>query len=133
MRWNTIKYLIQRNTTPSGGPENIRTARREFQQGLGLAPERGPGYPVSTGTVVGVQRNDVGKYGKTINLKFSHNGKTYYAFYSHLSEVWCSEGQEITDINSMIGAVGDTGNAKGIAAGRISWQPALSWSLRLCF
>lgn len=111
---NTTKY----NTF--GWVRKYKDGTPKFHKGWDLVAPMGTAvYPVSTGKVVGVQRNDVGKYGRTINLKFSHNGKTYYAFYSHLSEVYCSEGQEINDLNMIIGAVGDSGNAKGIAANKV--------------
>lgn len=75
--------------------------------------------PVATGEVVGVQFNDVGSYGRTINLKFTHDGKTYYAFYAHSMNVLVTNGFEAESTSLPIGWVGDSGNAKGIAASKV--------------
>lgn len=51
-------------------------------------------FPVAIGEVVGVQYDD-GSYGRTINLKFSHDGKTCYAFYAHPMNVLVTTGCEV--------------------------------------
>lgn len=90
---------------------------KRFHKGWDLVQPWGtPVYPVSVGEVVGVQYNDVGNYGKMINLRFEHNGKTFYAFYAHLSNVMVTHGFKVEYTNIPIGSIGDTGNAKGIAA-----------------
>ena len=92
----------------------------KFHKGWDLQQPMGtPVYAVAPGEIVGVQYNDVGNYGKTINLKFEHNGKTYWAFYAHLNSIWVSTGDRITDTRYGIGTVGDTGNAKGIADSKV--------------
>lgn len=91
-----------------------------FHKGWDLQQPMGtPVFPVSTGDIVGVQYSDVGNYGKSITLKFEHNGKTYYAFYAHLFNVMVTEGFKVEYTNLPIGSVGDTGNAKGIAASKV--------------
>lgn len=47
------------------------------------------------------------------------NGKKRYAFYAHLSEVFVNAGDVIESTSTYIGAVGNTGNAKGIAADKV--------------
>lgn len=104
-RWNTF-----------GWTRKYKDGRPRFHKGWDLQQPMGtPVYPVSTGKVFSVQRQDVGDYGKSINLHFEYDGTVYYAFYAHLSDVWVSGGDIIETTNMQIGAVGDTGNAKGIA------------------
>ncbi|MGQ0540380.1 MAG: M23 family metallopeptidase [Blastocatellia bacterium] len=88
----------------------------DLQQPMGTAV-----FPVSKGEVVGVTYVDKpgSKYGITINLKFEHNGKKRYAFYAHLMMAMVAVGQIIEYTNIPIGLVGDTGNAKGIAADKV--------------
>jgi murein DD-endopeptidase MepM/ murein hydrolase activator NlpD len=104
-RWNTF-----------GWTRKYKDGSPKFHKGWDLQQPRGTAvYPASTGEIVGVQHNDVGDYGRTINLKFKYNGNTYYAFYAHLDSVWVNQGDEITSTSMQIGAVGDSGNALGIA------------------
>ena len=84
-----------------------------------VAPMGTPVFAVSTGEVVGVQYNDIGSYGRTINLKFQHEGETYYAFYAHLLNVLVTKGFEVQLTGIPIGWVGDSGNATGIAASKV--------------
>lgn len=92
----------------------------KFHKGWDLQqPKWTPVYPVSTGVITDVQMGDVGKYGRSITLKFKHDGKTYWAFYAHLEMVMFPAGFEVTKTNLAIGFVGDSGNAKGIDADKV--------------
>jgi murein DD-endopeptidase MepM/ murein hydrolase activator NlpD len=118
LEYNQILNSSKYNTF--GWVRKYKDGTPKFHKGWDLQQPMGtPVYPVSLGTVVGIQNSDVGDYGKTINLKFEHNGKTFYAFYAHLSSVWVTEGFEVQYTSIPIGAVGDTGNAKGIAASKV--------------
>lgn len=91
-----------------------------FHKGWDLVAPKGTlVLPVETGKVFSVQRSDKGKYGKYINYQFTWGGKKRYAFYAHLSEVFVNAGDVIESTSTYIGAVGDTGNAKGIAADKV--------------
>ncbi len=118
LEWNQILNHSKYNTY--GWVRKYDDGTPKFHKGWDLvAPTGTQVFPVATGKVVNVQTKDVGSYGKTINLRFEENGKTYYAFYAHLSSVNVSIGQVISATNMCIGAVGDTGNAKGIAANKV--------------
>ncbi len=115
LEWNMI--LGSRRYNTFGWTRKYKDGSAKFHKGWDLVSPKGtPIFPVATGKVVNVQTNDVGDYGKTINLEFEEDGKTFYAFYAHLSAVNVSVGEVITATNMRIGSVGDTGNAKGIAA-----------------
>lgn len=109
-KWNTF-----------GWTRKYKDGTPRFHKGWDLQQPMGTlVFPVSTGEIVGVQYNDVGDYGRTITLKFKHHdGKTYYAFYAHLLTVMVTEGFMVERTDLPIGWVGDSGNAKGIAADKV--------------
>jgi murein DD-endopeptidase MepM/ murein hydrolase activator NlpD len=118
LEYNQILNRSKYNTF--GWVREHKDGSPRFHKGWDLQQPKGtPVFPVSTGTIVGVQYSDKGKYGKTITLKFEHDGRTCYAFYAHLSNVSVTEGFEVKYTNIPIGNVGDTGNAKGIAADKV--------------
>lgn len=91
-----------------------------FHKGWDLVAPKGTlVLPVAPGKVFSVEKTDKGKYGKFINFQFDLNGKKRYAFYAHLSEVFVNAGDVIESTSTYMGAVGDTGNAKGIAADKV--------------
>lgn len=118
MEWNKILNRTKYNTF--GWVRKYSDGSPRLHQGWDLVAPMGTlVFPVATGEVVGVQFNDVGSYGRTINLKFTHDGKTYYAFYAHLMNVLVTNGFEVESTSLPIGWVGDSGNAKGIAASKV--------------
>lgn len=56
-----------------------------------------------------------GTYGKTLGIKGTYNGETYYFFYAHLSERSVAKGDKVT-AGDPIGKTGQSGNASGQAA-----------------
>lgn len=81
-----------------------------------VSPMGTPVYPVNVGTVtsVALHPKQGDKYGKYVNLRFTKDGVDFWAFYAHLSSVLVMPGQEITSTTTVLGHVGDTGNAQGI-------------------
>ncbi|HEX8576671.1 MAG TPA: peptidoglycan DD-metalloendopeptidase family protein, partial [Flavobacterium sp.] len=55
---------------------------------------------------------DSGTYGKTLNIKGTYKGTTYYFFYAHLSARDVKKGDKVT-AGGTIGKTGQTGNASG--------------------
>lgn len=86
-----------------------------------VAPMGTPVYPVAHGTVTSTRPSPKpgSQYGKTINFKFTEDGIDYWAFYAHLSAIDVQPGEVITSTSQIIGRVGDTGNASGIAASKV--------------
>jgi murein DD-endopeptidase MepM/ murein hydrolase activator NlpD len=52
------------------------------------------------------------QWGYRVRLKFTHDGKTFYAFYSHLEKALIGKAS-VTE-GSPLGLTGMTGNAKGL-------------------
>jgi murein DD-endopeptidase MepM/ murein hydrolase activator NlpD len=52
-------------------------------------------------------------YGNQIEIEFSENGKTYRAFYAHLSAISVSLFQVVKE-GQVIGSTGHTGNANNL-------------------
>lgn len=81
-------------------------------QGVDLkAPQGTPVYPIGPGIVIDTSSNPKG--GQTV--KVSHEDGHVISYYAHLSQISVTSGQPVT-LNTVIGAVGDTGNAKGRGA-----------------
>ena len=120
LEWNQILNRSKYNTFGWVRRDSAGNPGKRFHQGWDLVAPMGTlVFPVSQGEVVGVQYSDVGSYGRTINLKFEHDGKTYYAFYAHLLNVLVTPGFHVEHTTLPIGWVGDSGNAKGIAASKV--------------
>ena len=79
-------------------------------QGVDL---RAPGgtsiYPLAPGVVTNVANNSVG--GLNLNIDHRNGVRSYYA---HLASINVKKGDEV-DFDTVIGTVGDSGNAKGTA------------------
>lgn len=75
------------------------------------APRGTPIYPIAPGKVILVA--DTPKGGK--NIKISHEEGQVVSYYAHLDSINVSNGQEVK-MTTVVGTVGDTGNAKGRGA-----------------
>jgi murein DD-endopeptidase MepM/ murein hydrolase activator NlpD len=75
------------------------------------APQGTPVYPIGPGVVIDISSNPKG--GQAI--KVSHEDGHVVSYYAHLSQISVTKGQNVT-LETVIGAVGDTGNAKGRGA-----------------
>lgn len=75
------------------------------------APKGTPVHPIGPGKVIEVREYPKG--GKT--CKVSHEEGAVVSYYAHMDRVNAAAGQEV-DFNSVLGAVGDSGNAKGRGA-----------------
>ena len=75
------------------------------------APKGSPIYPIAPGEVVETRVYPNG--GNT--LKVSHEDGGVVSYYAHLDSVSVSVGQPV-DFDTVLGAMGDTGNAKGRGA-----------------
>jgi murein DD-endopeptidase MepM/ murein hydrolase activator NlpD len=86
-----------------------KTVRPHY--GVDLAAFRGaPIYPIGPGVVKATQPTSVGRSG--ISVQISHEDGKVLSFYSHLDKIRVSVGEEV-DFNTVIGDMGDSGNAKG--------------------
>ncbi|KKN66637.1 hypothetical protein LCGC14_0469720 [marine sediment metagenome] len=87
-----------------------QTVRPHFGMDL-AAPSGSPVYPIGPGVVERTQQEPKGRGGRTIHL--SHEEGKVTSYYSHLDKVNVSVGDKV-DINTVIGGLGDSGNAKGV-------------------
>lgn len=93
----------------SGGfaPNSIRSNGRSGHFGVDM---RAPGgtavYPLAAGIVTNVASNALG--GNVINITHANGVRSYYA---HLGSAKVFKGDKV-DLNTVIGSVGDSGNAK---------------------
>jgi len=88
----------------------VRVHHHRPHQGWDLLAAPGtPVYAIADGELTSRFSSS---YGKTATLKFKHGGRTYYAFYAHLSVVSMAN-VSVTE-GTVIGKTGMTGNAKGI-------------------
>lgn len=79
--------------------------------GLDLASEKGvPVYPIAPGVVI--ETATYPKGGKT--LKIAHEDGQVVSYYAHLHRVLVSKGEDV-NFNTVIGEMGNTGNAKDTA------------------
>ncbi|MHC1774115.1 MAG: M23 family metallopeptidase [Lentimicrobium sp.] len=69
-------------------------------------------FAVGSGKVIFI--HDRGDYGLQLCHSFEHKGKTYYAFYAHLSEAYVGRGSKI-EIDDLIAKTGKSGNASNLA------------------
>jgi len=90
----------------------INVTHIQGHEGIDLKSDRGsPIYPIASGIVT--EARDYPKGGKTV--KVSHEDGKVVSYYAHMDVVHVSPGQEVTQ-SSVIGNMGDTGNAKGRGA-----------------
>lgn len=73
------------------------------------APKGTPIYPTAPGKVI--ETNIYPKGGKT--CKVAHEDGSIVSYYAHMDSVNVQNGQEV-DLNTKIGSVGSTGNARGV-------------------
>jgi murein DD-endopeptidase MepM/ murein hydrolase activator NlpD len=66
-----------------------------------------PAYPIAPGIVT-----DVGSFGNGGNMIFIQHAGNVKSSYAHMGTVNVHKGDQV-DLNTVIGTVGDTGNAKG--------------------
>lgn len=66
-----------------------------------------PIYPLTAGVVTNVGTDPAG--GNVVNIQHAKGVRTYYA---HMSAARAQKGDKV-DVNTIIGTVGETGNAKG--------------------
>lgn len=101
---------IKGSWNSSGGfdPVSIRPNGRKGHMGLDLrAPAGTPIYPLAPGIVTSVGTDPIG--GNVVNIQHANGVRSYYA---HLSTAKVLKGDKV-DNNTIIGGVGDTGNAAG--------------------
>ena len=90
----------------------INRSHPEGHNGMDLkAPHGSPIYPIASGIVIDTKQRPKG--GNTI--KISHEGGKVQSYYAHLDAVKVTAGDEVTP-NSIIGTMGESGNAKGRGA-----------------
>lgn len=75
------------------------------------APRGSPVFPIASGEVIEARQYPKG--GKTV--KVSHEDGQVISYYAHLDDVYVSPGEKVSQ-STQLGAVGDTGNAKGRGA-----------------
>ena len=93
----------------SGGfdPSGKGTVGR-VHQGVDLRASGGTAiYPIAVGIVSKVQLDPKG--GNTVNIRHANGVTSYYA---HMGSIAVHQGDTV-DLNTVIGTVGDSGNAKG--------------------
>jgi murein DD-endopeptidase MepM/ murein hydrolase activator NlpD len=91
--------------------KNINPMHPHGHDGVDLVAPRGtPIYPIAPGTVTRVSSSDTGKGGITAHIE--HENGHVVSYYAHMDNLNVSPGQEV-DYNTIIGTVGDSGNAKG--------------------
>lgn len=97
--WNSSGGYDESSKRPNG---------RTGHKGVDLrVPAGTPVYPMTEGVVSNVGTDPIG--GNIVTVQHPNNIKSYYA---HLSTVKVQKGDKV-DMNTVLGAVGDTGNAKG--------------------
>ena len=113
---------VNGKTCPIGTPNGFidswgfpRPGGRTHEGADMFAPMGTPLYAVATGVIYRVYTNPLG--GLAINL-IDEAGDMYY--YAHLSAEYVENGQKVT-AGQVIGAVGDSGNARGTPP-HLHWQ-----------
>ena len=80
-----------------------------------LAEEGTPVFAITGGTVVRAWRDHSKKnYGSQIEIEFSHDGKTYHAFYGHLNDIYVQLFDQVPE-GKVLGVTGHTGNAHNLS------------------
>lgn len=100
---------IKGNFSNSGGFSGAPSPRHpQGHAGVDLRTAGGTAiYPMAPGTVTGVGSTPKG--GNTVNIQHANGVRTYYA---HMGTIQVQRGQQVGE-NTVIGTVGDSGNAKG--------------------
>jgi murein DD-endopeptidase MepM/ murein hydrolase activator NlpD len=122
--WSTVSPppSVDGKTCPVGTPNGFidswgypRSGGRGHEGVDMFAPMGTPLYAVADGSIYRVYNNTLG--GLAINL-IDEAGNMYY--YAHLSAAHVTSGQKVTS-GQIIGAVGDSGNARGTPP-HLHWQ-----------
>lgn len=84
-------------------------------QGWDLATLNGSEmFAISDSEVISVDSVDNSSYGKSILLRFQHNGQDLFAFYAHINHSLVAKYDFVLE-GTLIGYSGSTGNAKGMS------------------
>ena len=113
LAYNLIRGRSTNNTF--GMVRRYKDGKPKPHQGWDFEAAIGTGvYAIAAGKVEYVKLN-VGDYGTQICHSFEWQGRTLYAYYAHLSTVQVAAGADVGQ-GEMIGATGNTGNARSLPA-----------------
>ena len=103
-----MNLVIPVNGTVTSRFGTVSSIRSSSHTGLDISTSRGSGIrPIANGTVVFAAYK--GSYG---NLVIIDHGNGVQSYYAHCNALYVSNGQAV-DTNSVIAAVGSTGNSTG--------------------
>lgn len=103
-----MNLVIPVNGTVTSRFGTVSSVRSSSHTGLDISTSRGTGIrPIANGTVVFSSYK--GSYG---NLVIIDHGNGVQSYYAHCNAIYVSNGQAV-DTNSVIAAVGSTGNSTG--------------------
>lgn len=103
-----MNLVIPVNGTVTSRFGTVSSVRSSSHTGLDVSTSRGTGIrPIANGTVVFASYK--GSYG---NLVIIDHGNGVQSYYAHCNAIYVSNGQAV-DTNSVIAAVGSTGNSTG--------------------
>ena len=103
-----MNLVIPVNGTVTSRFGTVSSVRSSSHTGLDISTSRGTGIrPIANGTVVFASYK--GSYG---NLVIIDHGNGVQSYYAHCNAIYVSNGQAV-DTNSVIAAVGSTGNSTG--------------------
>ena len=103
-----MNLVIPVNGTVTSRFGTVSSIRSSSHTGLDISTSRGTGIrPIANGTVVFASYK--GSYG---NLVIIDHGNGVQSYYAHCNAIYVSNGQAV-DTNSVIAAVGSTGNSTG--------------------
>ena len=103
-----MNLVIPVNGTVTSRFGTVSSVRASSHTGLDISTSRGTGIrPIANGTVVFASYK--GSYG---NLVIIDHGNGVQSYYAHCNAIYVSNGQAV-DTNSVIAAVGSTGNSTG--------------------
>lgn len=103
-----MNLVIPVNGTVTSRFGTVSSVRSSSHTGLDISTSRGTGIrPIANGTVVFASYK--GPYG---NLVIIDHGNGVQSYYAHCNALYVSNGQAV-DTNSVIAAVGSTGNSTG--------------------
>jgi len=118
-RWPLASNVIRGGSTRNTFGDDVRVNRdgsRRAHQGWDFAAPIGtPCRAIGAGTVASVV--DSGDYGLQVLIRQDdqHEGSPVWAFYAHLSSASVKVGDRVAPAQ-VIGATGESGNARGMAA-----------------
>jgi len=116
--WPLVSNRIRRGATSNtfGMVRHRADGTPKPHQGWDFAAEVGtPFYAIADGRIHFIREH--GDYGLQLCYGFEYGGKTYYAFYAHLSKTYAAHGDKLdipVSANDELGKTGESGNAKGM-------------------